>query len=83
MGETHCPGQDQRYWRPEDIFQVACPHCSHEIEFWKDEPARICSGCKKEVRNPRIDLGCAKWCRKANKCLGKEVKATEDDNSSL
>ncbi len=37
---------------------------------------RVCSGCKKEVRNPRMDLGCAKWCREANKCLGKEKKSS-------
>lgn len=66
-----CPGQDQRYWTPEDIFDVRCPHCGHAIEFWKDEPMRICSSCSKEVRNPRIDLGCAKWCKHAAECLGK------------
>ena len=32
-----------RYWKPEDIFTVACPHCGAEIEFWKDEPVRQCS----------------------------------------
>jgi hypothetical protein len=73
MSDVHCPGQDQRYWKPEDIFQVACPHCSAEIEFWKDEPVRICGGCKREVRNPRLDLACAKWCKEAEKCLGKEL----------
>ena len=74
MSDVHCPGQDQRYWKPEDIFQVACPLCGEEIEFWKDEPVRICSGCKREVRNPRLDLACAKWCKESDKCLGREVK---------
>jgi hypothetical protein len=23
-----------RYWKPEDIFTVACPFCRAEIEFW-------------------------------------------------
>ncbi|MCK5843524.1 MAG: hypothetical protein KAG97_02380 [Victivallales bacterium] len=66
-----CPGQDQRYWTAEDIFDVRCPSCGNEIEFWKDEPMRFCSSCKKEVRNPRIDLGCAEWCKHAEECLGK------------
>lgn len=60
-----------RYWTPKDIFEVKCFNCGKEIEFWKDEPMRVCSGCSREVRNPRIDLGCAKWCKFAKECLGK------------
>jgi hypothetical protein len=70
MSDALCPGQDQRYWKPEDIFEVKCPGCGVAIEFWKDEPLRICSGCRKEVKNPRIDLGCAKWCQFAKECPG-------------
>jgi hypothetical protein len=66
-----CPGQDQRYWKPEDIFDVRCPYCGFEIEFWKDEPSHTCRGCEREVRNPRIDLGCAKWCAHGDQCLGR------------
>jgi hypothetical protein len=65
-----CPGQDQRYWTPEDIFDVGCPYCGREIEFWKDEPFRLCRGCDREVRNPRFDLACADWCASADGCLG-------------
>ena len=65
-----CPGQDMRYWKPEDIFDLECPGCSNKIEFWKDEPMRFCPQCKLEVRNPRIDLGCAKWCKYGKECLG-------------
>ncbi len=68
-----CPGQDMRYWTPDDILYVACPYCDRESEFWKDEPFRLCRSCQKEVRNPRIDLGCAKWCKFADQCLGKSV----------
>ncbi len=70
---ARCPGQDMRFWTAEDIFYVACPYCDREIEFWKDEPFRLCKSCQKEVRNPRIDLGCAKWCKFADQCLGKSV----------
>jgi predicted amidophosphoribosyltransferase len=58
-----------RNWKPEDIFTVACPHCQAEIEFWKDEPVRLCSACRKEVRNPRIDQGCTEWCKHGPQCL--------------
>jgi len=70
MDRPKCPGQDQRYWKPEDIYDITCPYCKSPIEFWKDEPVRVCSKCRKEVRNPKIDLGCAKWCKYARECLG-------------
>jgi len=70
MADFRCPGQDMRYWKPDDIFILKCPHCDNEIEFFKDEPFRICSACKAEVRNPKINLGCAKWCKFAKECLG-------------
>jgi len=68
--QAKCPGQDQRFWKPEDIFDVSCPYCGREIEFWKDEPFRLCRGCGREVRNPRLDLACAEWCASAAECLG-------------
>ena len=48
--------------------------CDYVIEFWKDEPIHDCPKCKREVRNPKIDIGCAKWCPMADKCLGIEKK---------
>ena len=78
MSNVRCPGQDQRYWTPEDIFDIKCPFCAHEIEFFKDEPFLLCPGCKEEVRNPRIDLGCAKWCKYAEECLGKAIVEESD-----
>jgi len=65
-----CPGQNMQYWKPEDIFDINCPYCGREVEFWKDEPVRTCIHCQRQVRNPRIDLGCAKWCKFAKECLG-------------
>jgi hypothetical protein len=59
-----------RFWTPDDIYEVRCPHCGNDIEFFKDEPALTCRSCRNEVRNPRIDLGCARWCRSAGECLG-------------
>jgi len=59
-----------RFWKPEDIFDIRCPHCGHEVEFFKDEPLLVCRACGKDVRNPHIDLGCAKWCKFAKQCFG-------------
>ena len=64
-----CPGQDQRFWKPEDIFDVRCPNCGNEIEFWKDDPYHTCSECDKIIRNPKIDIGCAEWCKHAGDCI--------------
>jgi len=65
-----CPGQDLRYWTPNDLFDVPCTGCGQAIEFWKDEPIRVCPACGHEVRNPRIDPSCTEWCRYAPECLG-------------
>jgi putative nucleotidyltransferase with HDIG domain len=64
-----CPGQDQRFWKPEDIFEVRCPDCGQSVEFFKDEPKLKCRKCGRMVVNPKIDLGCAEWCQYAEQCL--------------
>ena len=71
-----CPGQDPQYWTPDDLFDVPCPKCQTALEFWKDEPTRACHVCGHVVANPRIDLGCAKWCRHGDECA---ETASEDD----
>lgn len=64
-----CPGQDQRFWKPGDIFEVTCPACGVPIEFFKDEPKLKCRKCGRVVVNPKIDLGCAQWCQYAQQCV--------------
>jgi putative nucleotidyltransferase with HDIG domain len=81
MAIDNCPGQDKRFWRPEDIFEAPCPHCGAAVEFWKDDPQRRCRQCSRFVRNPKIDLGCAKWCKYAKECLG--VSALPEAEASL
>ena len=70
-----CPGQDMRRWKPEDIFEIRCPYCDTSMEFFKDEPFLLCQSCKQKVRNPKIDLGCAEWCKFAKQCLGELPQA--------
>jgi len=65
-----CPGQDTRYWKPGDIFEVDCPRCGSKLEFFKDESARRCKACQTMVANPRMDFGCAAYCKYAEQCLG-------------
>jgi hypothetical protein len=78
MNRTMCPGQDTRYWRPDDIFTVACGSCGAGIEFFKDDAARRCPGCGTRVRNPRLSMGCAQWCRHAKECLGYDPREAAD-----
>lgn len=65
-----CPGQDTRYWKPGDIFESECPHCGKIVEFFKDEATRKCKNCKNTVLNPKMDFGCAAYCKFAAECLG-------------
>ena len=73
-----CPGQDQRYWKPDDIFEINCLECGTLIEFWKDDLKLECPKCKKIIPNPKFDLSCAEWCKYAKECLG--TLAGQDSN---
>jgi HD superfamily phosphodiesterase/DNA-directed RNA polymerase subunit RPC12/RpoP len=65
-----CPGQDSRYWKPEAIYNVPCAKCGSLIEFFKDEPTRRCKKCGHKMVNPKMDFGCAAYCKYAEQCLG-------------
>lgn len=78
MPPPRCPGQNLQYWGFDDIYNINCPFCGQEIEFWKDEPLRSCPNCGEEVRNTKMDLGCAKWCKFAEDCIGKPVDQNSD-----
>ena len=81
MATPRCPGQDMRFWTAEDVFDVRCPHCGKDLEFFKDEPYRTCKSCRKKVSNPRLDLGCAKWCAYGEQCLEQAAGASEETGS--
>jgi len=65
-----CPGQDSRYWKPGAIFEVKCPKCDHEVEFFKDDTSRKCNHCGHRFTNPNMDFGCAAYCQYAEQCIG-------------
>ncbi|MEW6379495.1 MAG: HD domain-containing protein [bacterium] len=75
-----CPGQDTRFWKPDAIFEVKCPGCGQAIEFFKDESKRRCKHCGHEMLNPRMDFGCAAYCRFARECLGDPDRVTHKDD---
>ncbi len=65
-----CPGQDTQYWNQNAIFDTKCPECGHSMEFFKDDATRRCGNCKKKIVNPKMDFGCASYCKFAEQCLG-------------
>jgi len=65
-----CPGQDTQYWSEDAIFETECPECGSPMEFFKDDATRRCSNCKKKIVNPKMDFGCAAYCKFAEQCLG-------------
>jgi len=64
-----CPGQDSRFWKPDAIFETKCPQCGAAVEFFKDEATRRCKKCGHKFVNPRMDFGCAAYCKFAEQCL--------------
>ncbi|NLC59127.1 MAG: hypothetical protein GX774_20010 [Armatimonadetes bacterium] len=81
MGSRRCPGQDTRYWTPEDLFEIPCAHCGAPLEFFKDDLRRRCPTCGRHTVNPRNDMACAAWCRWAAECLaqlGRDPQGSEE-----
>lgn len=77
-----CPGQDTRFWEIRDIFDAKCPKCDYNVEFFKDEPTQTCKNCGHEFVNPRMNFGCAAYCKYAEQCIGNlppELLAERDD----
>ncbi len=65
-----CPGQDMQYWDSGAIFEASCPKCEHQVEFYKDDTTRKCGHCGHRFVNPKMDFGCAAYCKYAEQCLG-------------
>jgi HD superfamily phosphodiesterase len=77
-----CPGQDSRYWKPGAIFEVRCPKCGNDVEFFKDDTTRLCKKCGHRFLKPGMDFGCASYCPYAEQCLGdlpSKLLADRDD----
>ena len=78
-----CPGQNMQFWKPGDIFDVNCPRCGKSVEFFKDDIRRRCGNCGQMFLNPKLNLGCAKWCQYAEQCVGGMGKEELKENLTL
>jgi len=78
-----CPGQDSRFWKTDDIFEILCGHCGAIIEFFKTDGQRRCTQCGGRVVNPRVSIGCAQWCKQAKECLGYDPLLQTDESAEL
>jgi len=79
-----CPGQDTRFWKQDDVFEIECPQCHYHVEFFKYDVKRKCR-CGHEMVNPKIDFGCAQWCSYGDKCLEslpEDVRAVQKDEQN-
>ncbi len=65
-----CPGQDTQFWDKSAVFEVKCPNCGEDVEFFKDDTMRKCPHCGHKFLNPKMDFGCAAYCQYAEQCLG-------------
>lgn len=59
-----------QYWDSDAIFEVSCPECKQPVEFYKDDTTRKCGHCGHRFVNPKMDFGCAAYCKYAELCLG-------------
>lgn len=87
MAKTMCPGQDTMFWTPGDIFEIPCAECGFFVEFFKDDAKRRCPRCGHQIRNPKLNVGCAQWCEHAKDCLGfdpkEAVRLTDKEEKAL
>lgn len=82
MLSPKCPGQDTRYWKPDDIYELKCAQCGAAVEFFKTDGSRHCPDCGSRITNPRVTFGCAQWCEHAVSCLGYDPKTVHVKSST-
>jgi DNA-directed RNA polymerase subunit RPC12/RpoP len=61
---NHC-GRSTCNWTPAAVYDLTCPSCGEEVEFFKDDRRRRCPACRTEILNPHYSPGCAGWCQGA------------------
>jgi len=70
-----CPGQDNRFWKPDDVYTVPCPRCGAGVEFFKDDFSRKCPQCRVRFKNPHLNMACAEWCPYGDACIDSMKRA--------
>ena len=55
MALHRCPAfEGGPNWKQRDIFDVPCPDCGTEVEFWKDDASQECPDCGRDIQNPYL-----------------------------
>jgi len=73
-----CPGADWTQKEAQKVkYDILCPGCNYEIEFWFNDFKKECPQCKQEVEAPleRIiksleNFSCIRTCSYAKTCFG-------------
>ena len=68
-----CPGKQSL--RQLDSVVVPCPDCGQLVEFFTDEPKRVCR-CGRTLLRETLPQ-CAEWCAAAAQCLGQAIDLRE------
>lgn len=68
--KRRCPGMSFRSWGVDDIYEIACPHCDEQIEFFSIDKGQHCPGCLRWITNPRGRATCSEWCTASGDCPG-------------
>ena len=69
MAFGSCPGKDTL--RNAKITEKKCPNCGNIVEVFSCDTEVVCGKCGFTIYNDA--LTCARWCRYAESCLGKDM----------
>jgi len=48
-----CPREEEKFLKPQGIFEVECSGCGQAVEFFEDDQKRKCGTCGAILVNPR------------------------------
>jgi len=48
-----CPKEEEKFLKPDGIFEVECSACGEEVEFFADDRKKKCPRCGVILSNPR------------------------------
>lgn len=48
-----CPREEEKFMKPDGIFEVDCSGCGESIEFFADDEKQKCDKCGLVLVNPR------------------------------
>ena len=69
MSKTMCPGQNTRFWKPEDIFEANCPYCG--------------ATARRRFGGGVVHINCPSCNRRYQSPIAKRVTPLPDDSASI